>query len=110
MHVAYNMIHPGTYTVHKEFRDYWIRDKLCRELEREYGLHIDNGREQLGKDRINDKAAAMEAHSGQQSFVSYAKSHAEDLQAGPCRSRNMGGSPCLLLPVTDWKSGPAPMA
>ena len=81
MHVAYNMIHPGTYTVHKEFRDYWIRDKLCRELEREYGLHIDNGREQLGKDRINDKAAAMEAHSGQQSFVSYAKSHAEDLQA-----------------------------
>lgn len=81
MHVAYNMIHPGTYTVHKEFRDYWIRDKLCRELEREYGLHIDNGREQLGKDRINDKAAAMEAHSGQQSFVSYAKSHAENLQA-----------------------------
>lgn len=81
MHIAYNMINPNTYTLHKTYRDYWIRDRVCREVEREYGLHIDNGREQAKNTRINDKAATMEAHSGQQSFQSYAKSHDAELHA-----------------------------
>ena len=41
MHVAYNMIHPGKYTCHKEFRDFWIRDKVCRAVEKEFGLTVD---------------------------------------------------------------------
>lgn len=81
MHIAYNMINPNTYTLHKTYRDYWIRDQVCREVEREYGLHIDNGREQAKSVRLNDKAATMEAHSGQQSFQSYAKSHESELHA-----------------------------
>ena len=43
MHVAYNMIAPEKYTCHKEFRDFWIRDKVCRTVEREFGLTVDNG-------------------------------------------------------------------
>ena len=75
MHVAYNMIHPEKYTRHKEFRDYWIRDKVCRELEREYGLAMDNGRAQNAPERqpLGEKAALVEAHTGQQSFEGYAQ-------------------------------------
>lgn len=59
---------------HKEFRDYWIRDKVCRELEREYGLAMDNGRAQTAPERqpLGEKAALLEAHTGQQSFEGYA--------------------------------------
>jgi hypothetical protein len=75
MHVAYNMIHPEKYTKHKEFRDYWIRDRVCRELEREYGLAVDNGRGQAMPERqpLGEKAALIEAHTGQQSFEGYVK-------------------------------------
>ena len=38
MHVAYNLIHPEKLTRVEPWRDYIKRDKLCRELEKEYGL------------------------------------------------------------------------
>jgi hypothetical protein len=72
LHVAYNLIHPERLTMREPFRDYRARDRLCRELEREYGLHIDNGREQRPEPPyLGEKAAALEAHSGQESFASY---------------------------------------
>lgn len=83
MHIAYNMIHPEKHTRHKEFRDYWIRDKQCRELEKEYGLVVDNGRDKnRNKDAqppLTEKAALIEAHTGQQSFESYAKAQRENI-------------------------------
>lgn len=81
MHVAYNMIHPEKYTCHKEFRDFWIRDKVCRAVEREFGLTVDHGIEQSSSDRsrTNEKARQVEAHTGQQSFDSYAKAHREEI-------------------------------
>jgi hypothetical protein len=77
MHVAYNMIHPEKYTCHKEFRDFWIRDRVCRAVEREFGLTVDHGIEHDSPDRSrsNDTARRVEAHTGQQSFDSYAKEH-----------------------------------
>jgi hypothetical protein len=74
LHVAYNLIHPERLTMREPFRDYRARDRLCRELEREYGLHIDNGREQRKQEPLllGEKAAALEAHNGQESFTSYA--------------------------------------
>ena len=75
MHVAYNMIHPERHTRHEPFRDYAIRDELCREIEREYGLTVDNGREQRRVNALTPKAATIEAQTGQESFESYAKRH-----------------------------------
>ena len=67
MHVAYNLIHPEKLTRVEPWRDYLKRDKLYRELEKEYGLTVDNGRE-AGKERgLGSRAAAMEALSGRQS-------------------------------------------
>lgn len=73
MHIAYNMVHPERHTRHEPFRDYATRDKLCRELEREYGLTVDNGREQRRENALTPKAATIEAQTGQESFESYAK-------------------------------------
>ena len=79
MHIAYNMIHPERLTRHEPFRDYATRDKLCREIEREYGLTVDNGREQRRENALSQKAAAIEAHTGQESFESYTKRHKEKI-------------------------------
>lgn len=85
MHVAYNMIHPEKLTCHKEFRDFWIRDRVCRSVEREFGLTVDNGivlnssDQALTRQRQNEKAQLVEAHTGQQSFDSYAKAHRESI-------------------------------
>lgn len=64
------MVHPEKYTRHKEFRDYWIRDRVCREFELEFDLTIDNGRGQAAPEHrpLGEKAALVEAHTGQQSF------------------------------------------
>ncbi|MDL2271660.1 relaxase/mobilization nuclease domain-containing protein [Desulfovibrio sp. OttesenSCG-928-I05] len=75
MHVSYSMIHPERLTRREPFRDYATRDKLCRELEKEYGLTVDNGREQRQENALSHKAAAIETHTGQESFESYAKRH-----------------------------------
>ena len=77
MHMAYNMIHPEKHTRHEPFRDYRTRDGLCRELEREYGLVVDNGRTKDKQRSLGEKAALIEAHTGQQSFDSYAQEHRE---------------------------------
>jgi hypothetical protein len=94
MHIAYNMIHPEKHTWHKEFRDFRIRDALCRELEQEFGLAVDRGKQPEQKTRseaLSQTAAMLEAHTGQQSFESYAKSHkANILQA--------------LESATDWQA------
>ena len=79
MHIAYNMIHPERLTRHEPFRDYKKQEKLCRELEQEYGLVVDNGREQAREDRLSHKAATIEAQTGQESFESYAKRHKAEI-------------------------------
>lgn len=63
MHIAYNMIHPEKHTRHEPFRDYWKRDTLCRELEQEYGLVVDNGRNKEKQRSVGEKAALIEAHT-----------------------------------------------
>ncbi len=74
MHVAYNMIHPEKLARHEPFRDYHIRDRVCRELERRFGLAIDNGRSvESTEPKLTPVAATVEAQTGQQSFDGYVK-------------------------------------
>jgi hypothetical protein len=77
--VAYNQIHPQRLARHDPFRDYKTLSDTCRRLEREYGLAVDNGMEQTREGRLSVKAAALEAHSGQESFASYARRHREGI-------------------------------
>ena len=91
MHIAYNMIHPEKHTRHEPFRDYWKRDKVCRELEQEYGLVVDNGRSKDTQRSLGEKAALIEAHTGQQSFESYAKAHRDKILP-------------VLAVATDWQT------
>lgn len=79
MHIAYNMIHPEKHIRHEPFRDYRTRDRVCRELEQEYGLVVDNGRNKDKQRSLGEKAALIEAHTGQQSFESYAKAHRDNI-------------------------------
>ncbi|OLN30140.1 IncP-type DNA relaxase TraI [Desulfovibrio sp. DV] len=74
MHMAYNMIHPEKLARHEPFRDYHIRDRVCRELERRFGLAIDNGRSvESTEPKRTPVAATVEAQTGQQSFDGYVK-------------------------------------
>ena len=82
MHIAYNMIHPEKLTRYEPFRDYWKRDKLCRDLELKYGLTIDNGRnkeQEKASPKLNPIAATIKAQTGQASFDGYAKRHKAQL-------------------------------
>ena len=75
IHVAYNLIHPEKFTMATTlWYDYQKLSKVCRAMEEEYGLVVDNGYEQRNtqQPKISQRAAAMEAHSGEQSFQSYA--------------------------------------
>lgn len=91
MHIAYNMIPPEKHTRHEPFRDYWTRDRICRELEREYGFMVDNGRARDKQRSLGEKAAIIEAHTGQQSFESYAKTHKDKILL-------------VLAAATDWQT------
>jgi hypothetical protein len=81
LHVAYNLIHPERRTRHEPFRDFSVRDRLCRKLEQKYGLTPDHGRdEKITQAKGPDSARAYEAHSGQESFFSYARKQLDFLR------------------------------
>ena len=56
------------------------RDALCREIEHEYGLTVDNGMEKERGQR-NERAIALEAQQGVQSFDSYVRERAASILA-----------------------------
>ena len=74
MHVAYNLIHPEKFTKAEPFRDFYKLSAACRDMEKEFGLAVDSGIEISDplEPKIDQRAAAMEAHSGEQSFQSFA--------------------------------------
>jgi len=84
LHVAYNLIHPEKLTRREPYRDYLIRDRLCRDLEQRLALSVDNGREharEIGATPLSDAAATVEAHTGQQSFEGYVRERREPFLA-----------------------------
>lgn len=80
LHIAYNMIDPERFTKKEPYRDFYKLSEACRVLEAKYGLVTDNG---ISKDRkeaqIGQRAASMEAQSGEQSFQSYALERKETI-------------------------------
>ncbi len=80
MHIAYNMIHPQKHTRHEPYRDYKVRDEVCRKIEKQYNLAIDNG---IDKDylsvKLNDTSARVEAQTGEESFERYCHNQHDDI-------------------------------
>ncbi len=79
MHLIINKIHPVRHTIHTPRRDFKILGEVCVNLERDYALTPTN--HEPGKNAAGVKARDMEAHSGAESFVSYAKEKATPLLA-----------------------------
>ncbi|WP_240744350.1 TraI/MobA(P) family conjugative relaxase [Desulfopila sp. IMCC35006] len=81
LHVAYNMIHPEKFTKYEPFRDFYKLAEACRAMETKYDLVIDNGvsPDRESSPQIDQRAASMEAHSGEQSFQSYVLEHKGDI-------------------------------
>lgn len=82
MHVAINKVHPKTLRVHSPFMDYEKREKVCRRLEKKYGLSVDRGKEQVSDQDLSPAARDFEARTWQQSFESHVKEHKADILAG----------------------------
>jgi hypothetical protein len=77
MHIAYNKIHPEKLTIREPHRDFHKLAGACKTIEVKYGLVMDN---KLKNDQqIDQHAASMEAHSGEQSFQSYVLERKEPL-------------------------------
>ena len=77
MHIAINKIHPEKLTIKEPYRDFYKLAEVCKAIEEKYGLVVDN---KLKKDQqIDQHAASMEAHSGEQSFQSYVLERKEPL-------------------------------
>ncbi len=72
MHIAYNMIDPIKYNRHEPYRDQVKLRNTAKKICEEYGLSFDKKKEKDREGKITQRAAAMEAHSGQQSFQSFA--------------------------------------
>ena len=84
LHVAYNLIHPDTLTMATGlYYDFHKLSKACRVVEAEFGLEIDNGIELSDplEPKISQRAAALEAHSGEQSFQSFVLEQREPILA-----------------------------
>lgn len=81
LHVAINKVHPKTLRVHSPFMDYEKREKVCRRLEKKYGLSVDRGKEQVSDQDLSPAARDFEARTWQQSFESHLKEHKTDILA-----------------------------
>ena len=72
MHIAYNLVHPRKHTVHHPYRDYGKLERVCREVEAEYGLRRDRGAaDNRGAARMPDRARSSEIRTWEQSFAGY---------------------------------------
>jgi hypothetical protein len=94
MHIAFNKVHPATLRCVTPFQDFKALETTCRAVERQYGLSVDNGREDVlqamqattGADRDNapplsPAARDFEAHRWEVSFERYVKERLPALEA-----------------------------
>jgi Relaxase/Mobilisation nuclease domain/Large polyvalent protein-associated domain 7 len=68
-HLAINKVHPRRHTVHEPYRAYWKLAAACSELERRFGLEVDN--HTASKGRSQNRVDDMEHHTGIESLVTW---------------------------------------
>lgn len=79
LHIAINKVHPESLRCVEPYYDYYQLNDLCRALEKKHHLQKDN---RIEPDKERNPAQEQEAHSGEQSLISWLKTHVkEDLLA-----------------------------
>lgn len=71
MHIAINKINKDTFKIHEPFRAYDKMAQVAVEMEQKHNLLKDN--HDTKKTLAQGKAASMEAHTGQESLLTYVK-------------------------------------
>jgi hypothetical protein len=82
LHLAYNMIDGEKFWRKSPFLDYYTVGRVCREMEKKYGLSVDPGIEPGNPKRTGQASArvkSIEAQSGQESLFSYILRHKDNL-------------------------------
>jgi hypothetical protein len=93
LHIAYNMIHPHKLTKHSPWRDYLVRDMVHKVLSEEFGLAQDNGIGEAARHRReveSQRARAMEAQTGQESFARYVGGKRGQVLSAVCTAGSWG--------------------
>ena len=90
MHIAFNKVHPQTLKVHTPFNDYKIRDRVSRQLEKKYGLFVDNGMspENRNSQKLSSEARTFEAHTWQESFQTHVLGQRDDILERAAKAKN----------------------
>jgi hypothetical protein len=79
LHIAINKVHPESLRCVEPYYDHYQLNDLCRALEKKHHLQKDN---RIEPDKERNHAQEREAHSGEQSLISWLKTHVkEDLLA-----------------------------
>jgi hypothetical protein len=90
MHIAFNKVHPQTLKVHTPFNDYKIRDRVSRQLEKKYGLFVDNGMspENRNSQKLSSEARTFESHTWQESFQTHVLGQRDDILERAAKAKN----------------------
>jgi len=76
MHVAYNKIHPVTLKCFTPEKDFFALERVCRAMEKKYGLFVDKGPSDTNEhDKAAQKARRFERQTWQQSFEGHLQEH-----------------------------------
>jgi phage/plasmid primase-like uncharacterized protein len=81
MHIAFNRVHPQTLQLVTPYRDFKILDRVSRQLEKKYGLFVDNGMAQRmdNSAKLSPSARDYESQTWQQSFQNHVFGHRDDI-------------------------------
>lgn len=82
LHVAYNMVDKEKFWRREPYRDFYKISRVCREMEKKYGLSVDRGVDPDGpkiEGRANARVKSIEAQTGQESFFSYVIRHKDNI-------------------------------
>jgi hypothetical protein len=82
MHVAYNKIHPVTLRCLTPEKDFFALERVCRAMEKKYGLFVDKGLSDTKEhDKAAQKARRFERQTWQQSFEGHLQEHKAEILA-----------------------------
>ncbi|AUG55274.1 TraI/MobA(P) family conjugative relaxase [Thalassospira marina] len=81
MHIAFNRVHPETLQLVTPYRDFKILDRVSRQLEKKYGLFVDNGMAQRKDNsaKLSPSARDYESQTWQESFQNHVLGHRKEI-------------------------------